>query len=76
MYLNLSPNICAPKETKDINVKTFSMIPNKKKLKQWQNIFRVITNADSTVQLAIHIKNGITKRVSVNVKISYMQKRL
>ena len=36
----------------------------------------VITNIDSTVQLAIHIKNGIKKRVSVNVKISYMQKRL
>ena len=31
------------------------------KLKQWQNIFHVIANADSIVNLAIQIKNGIIK---------------
>ena len=30
----LSPKICVPKETKDINVKTFSMIQVKMKLKK------------------------------------------
>ena len=30
----LSPKICVPKGTKDINVKTFNMLTNKMKLKQ------------------------------------------
>ena len=32
-YNVLSPKICAPKETKDINVKTFNMITNKDEAK-------------------------------------------
>ena len=37
------------------------------KLKQWQNIFHVILNANSIVQLAIQIKNRITKHANANV---------
>ena len=39
------------------------------KLKQWQNIFHEIVNANSIVQHVIQIKSGITKHVNVNVKI-------
>ena len=46
------------------------------KLKQWQNMFRVIVNANSIAQLAIHIKNGIIKHVSVSVKTIVHAKRL
>ena len=38
-------------------------------LKQCQNIFHVSANANSIAQLAIQIKNEITKHVNVNVKI-------
>ena len=33
------------------------------KLEQWQDIFRVIANANSKVQHVIQIKNGIIKYV-------------
>ena len=66
----LSPKICVWKETEDINVKAFNMITNKMKIKQWQNIFNVIINANLIVQLAIQIKNGITKLVNVNVNVN------
>ena len=39
------------------------------KLKQWQNIFHVIVNANSIVQYAIQIKNRKIKHVYGNVKI-------
>ena len=39
------------------------------KLKQWQNILHVIINANSIVQLAIQIKNGITKLFNMNEKV-------
>ena len=39
------------------------------KLKQWQNIFGMIVNANSIVQDVIQNKNGIRKHVNVNVKI-------
>ena len=39
------------------------------KLEQWQNIFHVIVNANVIVQLAIQIKNGITKLANKNVKM-------
>ena len=35
----LSPKICFPKKTKYKNVKVFTLITSKKKLKQWQNVF-------------------------------------
>ena len=46
------------------------------KLKQWQKIFHVITNANSIVQLAVQIKNGITRLVNVNVKITVHAKKI
>ena len=46
------------------------------KLKQWQNIFHVIANTKSIVQNLIRIKNGITKYVNVNVKISVSAKKI
>ena len=38
------------------------------KLKQWKNIFYVILNANSIVQIVIQNKNRIIKHVNVNVK--------
>ena len=46
------------------------------KLKQWQNIFHVIVNVNSTENLAIQIKNGITKLVDVNVKTIVHAKKI
>ena len=45
------------------------------KLKQWQNIFYVIVNANSVVQHVIQINNGILKHVYVNVKIIISAKK-
>ena len=70
----LLPKICVPKKT--INVKVFNMITNKNKLKQWQNIFHVIVNANSIVQHLIQIKNGITKHVNVNIKLIISSKKI
>ena len=39
-------------------------------------MFYVIVNANSVVQLAIEIKNGILINASVSVKLSHVQKRL
>ena len=39
------------------------------KLKQWQNIFHVILNANSIVQYVVQMKKGIIKNVNVNIKI-------
>ena len=41
---DLSPKLCVPKETKDINVKGFAMITKKMKVKQGQSIFQVIVS--------------------------------
>ena len=66
----LSPKICASRKTKDKNLKAFNMITKTKiKLKQWQNIFHVILNANSIVQHVTQIKNGIIKHVNVNKNI-------
>ena len=46
------------------------------KLKLGQNIFHMIVNENSTVQLVFQIKNGIVKHVNVSVKLSYLQKIL
>ena len=46
------------------------------KLKQCQNIFHVIVNANSIVHHVVQIKNGIIKHVNVNVKIIISAKRL
>ena len=39
------------------------------KLKQWQNIFSVIVNANWSIQNVIQNKNGMIKHVNVNVKM-------
>ena len=73
-----------PKEAKDINVKTFNMIINKNESKamtgdmivNWCDVIHVIVNANSIVQYAIQIKNGVIKHVNVNVKITIHEKRL
>ena len=44
-------------------------------IKQWQNIFYVIVNANSIVQHVIQINNGILKHVYVNVKIIISAKK-
>ena len=73
----LSPKICVPKETKDINGKAFTMIRNKSEAKTMtENIFHVIVNANSMVQYVIQIKNRIIKHVSVNVKIIILAKKI
>ena len=46
------------------------------KLKQQQNIFHMIVNANSIVQYVIQIKNGILKYVNVNVKIIVCSKKI
>ena len=46
--------IYIPKETKEINIKVFSLTTKKKmKRKQWQNIFHVNVNANAIVQHVI-----------------------
>ena len=52
------------------------MLKNKIKLKQWQDIFHVISNANSIVQHVIQIKNGIIKHVNMNVKIIISAKKI
>ena len=57
----LSPKICVPKETKDINVKGFHIIRKKSEAKTIQNIFPVIANTYSIVQHIIQIKKWNNK---------------
>ena len=45
-------------------------------LKQRQNIFNAIVNANSIVQQVIQKKNGVIKHVSVNVKIIVSAKKI
>ena len=46
------------------------------KLKPLHNIFHVIVNANSIIQHAIQIRNGIIKHVNVNVKIIVYAKKI
>ena len=46
------------------------------RLKQWQNIFHMIVNANSRAQHAVQIKNGIIKHVIENVKIIVSAKKI
>ena len=45
----LSPKTCVQKEAKDIYIRAFNMITNKKETKRMKNIFFVIVNANSIV---------------------------
>ena len=64
----LSPKLCVPKETKDINIKAFNMMTKKNEAKAKKNIFHVTVSVNPTVQRVIQIKNGMMKHVIVNVK--------
>ena len=64
----LSPKICVPKGTKDINVKAFNMIAIKNEAKAMTIHISVIVNANSITQHVIQTKNVIIKHLSVNVK--------
>ena len=46
------------------------------KLKQWQNRFHVIINANSIVQHVIKSNNGIIKHVNMNVRIIVSAKNI
>ena len=46
------------------------------KLKQLRNMFHVVVNANSIVQHVIHIKNGVTIHLKVNVKIIVSAKKI
>ena len=72
----LSPQICVPKKTKDINIKVFNMIKIKIMLKQWRNIFLVIANVNSMVQHVTHIKNVVRKHININVKSTVSAKKI
>ena len=65
----LSPKTCVQKEAKDIYIRAFNMITNKKETKRMKNIFFVIVNANSIVWHVIQNKRGITKHVKVNVNL-------
>ena len=69
----LSPKICIPKETKYINI---IWKQTKMKLKQRQNIFNVIVNANPIVQHVNQNKSGIIKHVNVNVKVIVSVKKI
>ena len=45
----LSPKVCVPKETKDINIKAFNMITNKNEAKAMTKHISLIPNANSIV---------------------------
>ena len=62
---DLSTKICVPSKTEGMNVKVFNMITNKNEAKATIN---VTVNANSTVQLAIQIKNGIIINANASVK--------
>ena len=70
----LSPKICVPKETKDINVKAFNMITNKDESKAMieHNSCGCKCKLNSTTCNS----NGIIKHVNVNVNIIVSGKKI
>ena len=65
----LSSKICLPKETKDVNVKTFNMITNKNKAKAMTKHCSCNCKCKFKLQHVIQNKNGKIKHVNVNVKM-------
>ena len=65
---DLSTKICVPSKIKDINVKVFDMIARTNEAKTMIIHAHMIANANSTVQLAVQIKNRKMKHVNVSVK--------
>ena len=69
--------MCSKKKKKvDINVKAFNMLIKKNEAKATKNIFNVILNPNSMVQLVIQIKNRTIKPINVNVKFSISAKNI
>ena len=66
---DLSTKICVPSKIKDINVKVFDMIARTNEAKTMIIHVHMIANANSTVQLAVQIKNRKMKHVNVSVKL-------
>ena len=71
----LSPKICVPKETKDINVKEFNTITNKNEAKAMIEHISCDCKCKFN-QHVIQIKNGIIKHVNVNAKIIAHAKKI
>ena len=72
----LSPKMCVPKGTKDINVKGFNMIINKDEAKAMEEHVLCDFKYNSIAQHVIYNKNGITKYINVNAKIFIRVKRI
>ena len=71
----LSPKICVPKrKTQTLQHLIWQQL--KMKLKQWQNIFRVVVNPNSIVQHATQTKNGIIQHLNVNIKMIVSSKKI
>ena len=65
----LSPKICVPSKTKDINAKAFNMITNENEAKAMTKDISCNFKFKLILQPVIQIKSGIIKHVNVNVKI-------
>ena len=60
------------KKTKDINIKAFNMMTYINEAKT----MITFVSANSIVQFAIQIKNGLTKLVNVNLKVIVHAKKI
>ena len=67
--------MCSEKN-KRINVNVVNIITKTNDVKQWQNIFHLVVNANSIVQHVIQIKNGIMKHVNMSVKFIISAKKI
>ena len=72
----LSPKICFPKETKDINVKAFNMITNENIAKAMRKHISCDCKCKFKSKNVIQIKIGIIKHVNVNVKSIMSAKKI
>ena len=68
----LSPKICIPKKTKDINGKAFNMIANKNEAKTMTEHI----SCDCKCKFNSTIRNRIMKHVNVSVKIIVHEKKI
>ena len=64
----LSPKICVPKETKDVNFKAFDKITNKDEAKEMSEHTSCDCKCKFNSATCNSKQNGIIKRVNVNVK--------
>ena len=66
----LFPKKCVPKETKNINIKTFKMITNKNEAKT------MAKRISCDCKCKFNSTNGLIKHVNVNVKIIISAKKV